>query len=105
MQIFAILLLVVAVVVGLSLFGLTLSLLKYLVGGLIIGALARLVLPGREKIGLLGTALVGIAGGMAGGVAGAALHVGGLLEMVLSVAAAAVLLAVLGFREGRGKAR
>jgi uncharacterized membrane protein YeaQ/YmgE (transglycosylase-associated protein family) len=37
------------------------------VSGLIIGALARLVVPGRQPIGLLGTILLGIAGSFIGG--------------------------------------
>jgi uncharacterized membrane protein YeaQ/YmgE (transglycosylase-associated protein family) len=37
------------------------------VSGLIVGALARLLVPGRQKIGLLATALLGIAGSFVGG--------------------------------------
>jgi uncharacterized membrane protein YeaQ/YmgE (transglycosylase-associated protein family) len=37
------------------------------VSGLIIGAIARLVVPGRQPIGLLATALLGIAGSFVGG--------------------------------------
>jgi uncharacterized membrane protein YeaQ/YmgE (transglycosylase-associated protein family) len=88
----------VALGVGLSLFGASISLLYYMVSGLIVGALGRLVLPGREKIGLLGTSLIGIAGSTIGGYVGRALHVGSFAELALSVASAAVLLSVLGFR-------
>ena len=35
--------------------------------GLIVGALARLAVPGRNPIGLLGTILVGIAGALGAG--------------------------------------
>jgi uncharacterized membrane protein YeaQ/YmgE (transglycosylase-associated protein family) len=35
--------------------------------GLVVGALARLVVPGKHSIGLLGTALIGIAGTFLGG--------------------------------------
>jgi uncharacterized membrane protein YeaQ/YmgE (transglycosylase-associated protein family) len=35
--------------------------------GLIVGALARLAVPGRNPIGLLGTILVGIAGSLGAG--------------------------------------
>ena len=38
------------------------------VSGLIIGALGRLVVPGRNPIGCLGTILVGILGSILGGV-------------------------------------
>lgn len=80
------------------LFGLTMSIVYNLVAGLVVGALARLVLPGEEKIGLLGTALVGMAGGAGGHLVGRALHAGQLVQLGLSVALAAVLLSVLGFR-------
>lgn len=38
--------------------------------GLLIGGLARLVLPGREAIGIFGTILAGIAGSFVGGILG-----------------------------------
>ena len=39
----------------------------FVVAGLIIGALARLLMPGRQKIGLLWTLLLGLAGSVIGG--------------------------------------
>jgi uncharacterized membrane protein YeaQ/YmgE (transglycosylase-associated protein family) len=93
----AVLLLLVLGAVAL-LFGLTFSLVYNLVIGLVVGALARLVLPGEEKIGLLGTALIGMAGGAGGHLLGRALHLGELLSFGISVALAAGLLTVLGFR-------
>lgn len=98
MQMLAILLLVAVVAVAYVTFGLTISLVYYALSGLMIGAVARLVLPGREKIGIVGTVLIGIAGGALGGVAGRMLGAGQLIELVLSVAAAAILLTVMGFR-------
>jgi uncharacterized membrane protein YeaQ/YmgE (transglycosylase-associated protein family) len=47
--------------------GIIAYLLWLFVSGVIIGALARLVVPGRQPIGLLGTALIGIAGSFVGG--------------------------------------
>lgn len=44
-----------------------LTILGMLLVGLVAGALARLLLPGRDPLGCLGTALVGIAGSYAGG--------------------------------------
>ena len=38
-----------------------------LVVGLFVGAIARLLMPGRDPIGLLGTILLGIAGSFVGG--------------------------------------
>ena len=41
-----------------------------LVGGLIVGLLARLAIPGRDPMPLWATALLGIAGSILGGIAG-----------------------------------
>ena len=98
---FAALLLIALLLAGFSLFGLGFSIAWYLVAGLIVGGLARLVLPGREKIGWLGTSLIGMAGSMGGGMIGNALHVGAGVQLLLAVAVSAVLLSVLGFRAGR----
>jgi uncharacterized membrane protein YeaQ/YmgE (transglycosylase-associated protein family) len=98
MTAFATLLLIGALIAGVALFGLTMSVVYYLGVGLVLGALARLVLPGKEEIGLVGTALVGLAGGAVGGTVGHALGVGQIFELGLSVAAAVVLLIVFGFR-------
>ena len=68
-------------------------------GGLVIGALGRLVVPGRNPLGCLGTVGVGLGGAIVGGAVARALyadpgrHV--LVTLVLEVAAAAVLVAVL----------
>jgi uncharacterized membrane protein YeaQ/YmgE (transglycosylase-associated protein family) len=42
----------------------------WLITGLIVGALARLIMPGRDPMGCLMTALLGIAGGVLGGFIG-----------------------------------
>jgi uncharacterized membrane protein YeaQ/YmgE (transglycosylase-associated protein family) len=77
-----------------------------LIGGLIIGALGRLVVPGPNRIGLLRTILSGVGGSVIGGVIARALyHDPGahrLVTLVLEVVMAAVLVAVLsGRRPGR----
>jgi uncharacterized membrane protein YeaQ/YmgE (transglycosylase-associated protein family) len=43
------------------------SILGYIVVGLIVGLLARLLMPGRDPIGLLGTLLIGVVGAVLGG--------------------------------------
>jgi uncharacterized membrane protein YeaQ/YmgE (transglycosylase-associated protein family) len=43
------------------------SLLVFIIVGLIIGVLARALLPGRDPIGILGTIAVGMIGAIAGG--------------------------------------
>ncbi|MET0384569.1 MAG: GlsB/YeaQ/YmgE family stress response membrane protein [Polyangiales bacterium] len=46
------------------------SILGFLVFGLIVGLIARLLLPGRQPMGLLATMAVGVAGSFLGGVVG-----------------------------------
>jgi uncharacterized membrane protein YeaQ/YmgE (transglycosylase-associated protein family) len=46
------------------------TILDLIVIGLIVGALARLILPGRDPIGLIGTLAVGVAGSLLGWWAG-----------------------------------
>lgn len=43
------------------------DLIVFIIVGLIIGALARLLVPGRQTMGLLATILVGVVGAIVGG--------------------------------------
>jgi uncharacterized membrane protein YeaQ/YmgE (transglycosylase-associated protein family) len=43
------------------------SILGYILIGLIVGLLARLLVPGRDPIGLLGTLVLGVVGAVLGG--------------------------------------
>lgn len=65
--------------------------LGYLVVGLVIGAVARLVVPGRQHIGLLLTILLGIVGAVVGGLIASALGLGTVLSFLASLAVAALL--------------
>lgn len=83
------------------------DILAILFGGLIVGALARLVVPGPEPIGCLGTIAIGVVGGAIGGFVGTQL-VGGsaqrpLLALLFSVLGAVVLLLLLRAAYGRGR--
>jgi len=73
-----------------SLVGLAFSLLWLAVTGLIIGALGRLVLPGRRDISLLATALVGIAASLLGGILADLFDVGWFIQFLVAVALAAI---------------
>jgi uncharacterized membrane protein YeaQ/YmgE (transglycosylase-associated protein family) len=71
----------------------------FLVAGLIIGVLARLLLPGRQKIGLLWTLALGVIGSLIGGSIANALQKGSIWELnflgfVAAVAASLLLLAI-----------
>ena len=72
------------------------SIIWMLIIGLIVGALARLILPGRDPMGWLATALLGIAGSFVGGFLGRAIFGvgGGILNsgFLLSVVGAVLLL-------------
>jgi len=70
----------------------------FIVAGLVIGLLARLLLPGRQRIGLLWTLVLGVLGSVVGGVVANAIGSGDLLELnvfgfVVAVIAAVALLA------------
>jgi uncharacterized membrane protein YeaQ/YmgE (transglycosylase-associated protein family) len=43
------------------------GIIGWLVVGLLAGALARLLVPGRDPMGLLGTVVLGLAGSLVGG--------------------------------------
>jgi len=84
--------LVLLLVVGLPLAGFALvSLVGLLLSGLVIGGLGRLLVPGRQPIGLPATVLVGIVGALVGTVVGHEVHLDGLVTVLLEVVAAAVL--------------
>ncbi|WP_432573362.1 GlsB/YeaQ/YmgE family stress response membrane protein [Kineococcus sp. SYSU DK005] len=82
------------------------AIISAIVIGLIIGALARLVLPGRQNISILLTILVGIVAAVIGTFLANAIGVAttnGIdwIELVLQVAVAAVGVTVVGSLSGR----
>ena len=67
--------------------------------GLIVGAIARFVLPGEQKMGWILTCVLGIAGSLVAGYAGQALGwyaAGQAAGWIASVVGAVVLLVVVG---------
>lgn len=69
--------------------------------GLIIGGLARLILPGPEAIGVLGTILAGIGGSLIGGFVGRLLFGDTNWLGSLLLATAGAVLLILPFRARR----
>ena len=59
--------------------------------GLIVGALGRLVVPGRNPIGIGMTILLGIVGAIVGGILGHAIGAGWVITLILEIAVAAAL--------------
>jgi len=75
------------------------QILGLLIVGLIIGFLARAILPGRQKIGLLWTLVLGVAGALIGGTIASALAAGDIFELnfvgfIVAVVCSVALLAV-----------
>jgi uncharacterized membrane protein YeaQ/YmgE (transglycosylase-associated protein family) len=78
----------------------------FLVAGLVIGVLARLILPGRQRIGFLMTLLAGVIGSVIGGTIANALHTGDIWELnfvgFIAAVAASVALVAVAERAGLG---
>ena len=92
----ALILIVLLMAFGFGLLGLALgvlwSLIWYGIVGLVIGGLGRAVVSGRQDLGLLETALIGILGALLGGiVANDVLDVGWLGQFLTAVIVAALL--------------
>jgi len=79
--------------------------------GIVIGILARLVLPGRQRIGAAMTVLLGIGGALIGGIVASAIGTGGIWELnfigtiVGVIAAAGLIAAAEGMGVGAGGRR
>ncbi len=71
----------------------------FIIAGLIIGLLARLVLPGKQRIGLLWTIVLGVLGSVIGGAIANLIGSGDIMELnvfgfIVAVIAAVALLAI-----------
>lgn len=78
----------------------------FIIAGLVIGALARLIKPGKQNLGLLATLLLGLAGSVIGGVIASLLGTGNVFELnvlgfVVAVIAAVLLISVAESLAGR----
>lgn len=67
----------------------------FLVAGLIIGALARLISPGKQKLGWIATLLLGLVGSVIGGTLANVIGTGGVFELNVIGFVVAVVAAVL----------
>ncbi|MCW2835750.1 MAG: hypothetical protein JWN68_3703 [Nocardioides sp.] len=80
----------------------------FIVAGLIIGVLARLIKPGRQNLSILMTLLLGLAGSVVGGLVANILGTGSIWELnvlgfVVAVIAAIVFIGVAEGATHRGR--
>ena len=83
-----------------------LDILGLIVIGLVIGALARLILPGKQSISIVATLVLGVLGALIGGFIASLLGTGDIFELnilgfVLAVIAALVLVGAYAGTAGR----
>lgn len=76
----------------------------FIVFGLVVGVVARLIVPGRQHLSLGATVLLGVVGSVVGGLVANALGTGDIFELniigSLVAIGAAVLLIIVGDRVG-----
>ena len=74
----------------------------FIVAGLVIGALARLVKPGKQNLSILATLALGLAGSVIGGLVANLLGTGGIFELNIIGFVVAVIasVALVGVAEG-----
>ena len=87
------------------------SIIAFIVIGLLAGLIARALMPGRQSMGLIATTLLGMAGSLVGGFVGSLLRGGspsyGTLHsesLIASILGALVVLFLVGLA-GRGRRR
>ena len=74
--------------------------------GLVIGVLARLITPGKQRLSMLGTVALGIVGALIGGIIASLIGTGDIFELnvigfVIAVVAAVLLVGVAEGLSGR----
>jgi uncharacterized membrane protein YeaQ/YmgE (transglycosylase-associated protein family) len=79
------------------------AIITWLIIGLVIGGLGHLLVPGRQRIGILLTLLFGVVGALIGGFVTAAIVGAGhlIITFIVSVVVAAVLIAVVSHPHNR----
>ncbi|WP_231104771.1 GlsB/YeaQ/YmgE family stress response membrane protein [Haloechinothrix halophila] len=86
------------------------AMIGFIVAGLIIGALARLIKPGKQNLGIIATLLLGLAGSVIGGTIANLVGTGDIFELnvlgfIIAVVVAVLLIGVAEGLSGRAKAK
>ncbi len=82
----------------------------FLVAGLVIGALARLIKPGKQNLGILATLGLGLVGSLIGGLIASAIGTGSIWELnilgfILAIVAAVLLIGAAEAVAGKNTSR
>ena len=67
----------------------------FIVAGLVIGAVARLIKPGKQNLSVVMTLVLGVVGAVIGGVIASLLGTGGIMELNILGTVVAVIAAVV----------
>ena len=78
------------------------SMFGFIVFGLVVGAIARLLVPGRQHLGLVATLALGLVGSVVGGLVANALGTGDLFELNVLGGTVAIASAVVLILAGEG---
>jgi uncharacterized membrane protein YeaQ/YmgE (transglycosylase-associated protein family) len=75
------------------------AMIGFIVFGLVVGIIARIIVPGRQRLGLVRTLILGLIGSVIGGVVANALGTGDIWELnfigaVVAIAASIVLIVI-----------
>lgn len=84
------------------------AIIGFIVFGLVVGLLARLIVPGPQRIGLLMTTALGVVGSLIGGLVANALGTGDYFELnilgsIVAIISAAVLVAAVSAGSGSSR--
>lgn len=85
------------------------AIIGFLVFGLVVGAVARLIKPGKQNLSLLMTLLLGVVGSLIGGIVASLLGTGSITELnvlgaIVAIVAAVLLIGVAENMSGKNRA-
>ncbi len=86
------------------------DIIGFLVFGLVVGAVARLIKPGKQNLSIAMTLLLGVAGSLIGGLVASFFGTGNIWELnilgaIIAIVAAVLLIGVAESMSGKNKTR